>query len=82
MKITVIGKSHYEGVSKKSNASYNFNKVYYNAPDRGVEGLAPMALTLDPPLIDYAAIQVGGDYDAEYGPFGRVVGFRPRPPAK
>jgi hypothetical protein len=82
MKITVIGKSHHEGVSKKSNASYNFNKVYYNAPDKGVEGLASMALTLDPPLIDYAAIQVGGVYEAEYGPFNRVVGFRLCPPVK
>lgn len=76
MKITVIGKSHHEGISRKSNASYNFNKVYYNAPDKDVEGLASMALTLDPPIIDYASIRVGGDYDVEYGPFNRVVGFR------
>ena len=38
MKITVSGKAHLEGVSRKTNNPFNFNQIYYLSPARGVEG--------------------------------------------
>ena len=55
MKIKVIGKAHLEGKSKRTGKEYNFNQVHYTGPDRGVDGLAALTLTLDPSLIPYAA---------------------------
>ncbi len=40
MRITVIGKQHLKGVSKKTNNSYDFIQLYYNAPAQRVEGVA------------------------------------------
>ena len=77
MKIKVIGKAHCEGTSKRTGKDYNFNQVHYNAPDRGVEGLAALTLNLDPALFPYADIKIGGEYEVDYGPRGYVVGFTP-----
>lgn len=77
MKIKVIGKAHREGTSRKTGNSYNFNQVYYTGPDRGVEGLASLVLSLDPSLISFDAIRVGGEYEVSFGPRGYVVGFDP-----
>ena len=75
MKIKVIGKAHREGTSRRTGNEYNFNQVYYNGPDRGVEGLAALSLNLDPSLIPFADIKVGGEYEVDFGPRGYVVGF-------
>ena len=77
MKIKVIGKAHREGTSKKTGNSYNFYQVHYNGPDRGVEGLAALTLTLDPSLIPYADIKVGGEYEVDFGPRGYIASFAP-----
>ena len=77
MKIKVIGKAHRSGTSKRTNKDYNFNQVHYTGPDRGVEGVAAMTLNLDPSLIAYNDIKVGGEYEVDFGPRGYVVGFAP-----
>lgn len=77
MKIKVLGKAHREGVAKKTGNPYNFNQVHYTGPDRGVEGLAALTLTLDPSLIAYADIKLNAEYDVDFGPRGYVVGFTP-----
>ena len=77
MKIKVIGKAHREGLAKKTGSPYNFNQVHYTGPDRGVEGLAALTLTLDPSLISYADIKLNAEYDVDFGPRGYVVGFTP-----
>ena len=77
MKIKVIGKAHREGVSKQSGNPYNFNQVHYNGPDRGVEGMAALTLNLDPSLLPYADIKIGGEYEVDFGPRGYVVSFTP-----
>jgi len=42
MKITVIGKAHLQGTSKKTGNPYNFIQLHYNGPARNVVGLAAM----------------------------------------
>lgn len=47
-RIKVIGKQHMEGTSKKTGQPYNFNTIHYNAPARGVEGVAAKTVNIDP----------------------------------
>lgn len=75
MKIKVIGKAHMEGTSKKTGNPYNFHQIHYNAPSRGVEGVAAKTLNLDPSMAAYAAIQVGGEYNVEFDERGYVTAF-------
>jgi len=77
MKIKVNGKAHREGVAKKTGNPYNFNQVHYTGPNRGVEGLASLVLNLDPALIPYADIKIGGEYEVDFGPRGYIVSFTP-----
>lgn len=77
MKIKVIGKAHLEGKSKRTGNEYNFNQVHYTGPDRGVEGIAALTLSLDPALIPYADIKLNTEYDVEFNNRGYVVGFTP-----
>ena len=73
MKIKVIGKAHRE----EERNPYNFNQVHYNGPDRGVEGMAALTLNLNPPLLPYADIKIGGEYEVDFGLLGYVVSFSP-----
>lgn len=77
MRIKVYGKSHLEGVAKKTGNPYNFNQVHYLGKARNVEGLAAQTLALDP--FDYPIdhIEVGREYDVEFDNRGYVVGFVP-----
>lgn len=75
MKIKVIGKAHLEGTSKRTGNSYNFHQIHYNAPARGVEGVAAKTLSLEPSQVSYASIQVGGEYQVEFDERGYVVSF-------
>ncbi len=77
MKIKVIGKAHLEGTSKKTGKPYNLNQLHYVGKAQGVEGDAAMTMPLDPTFCPYAAIIVGGEYDVEFGPHGRVMNFTP-----
>ena len=77
MQIKVIGKSHLEGVSRKTNQPYNFNQVHFVAPAQGVEGMAAQVQALDPAIFPYDRIQIGGEYSVEYNNRGYVVAFTP-----
>ncbi len=77
MKIKVIGKAHREGTSKRTGNDYNFNQVHYNAPARGVEGIAAKTFSLDPGAFPYGSIQVGSEYNVEFDERGYVVAFEP-----
>ena len=76
-KIKVIGKAHLEGKSKRIGKEYNFNQVHYTGPDRGVEGIAALTLSLNPVLISYDDIKLNAEYEVDFGPRGYVVVFRP-----
>ena len=77
MKIKVIGKAHLEGKSKRTGNEYNFNQVHYTGPDKGVEGIAALTLSLDPGIIPYADIKLNTEYEVDFGPHGYVVDFTP-----
>lgn len=80
MKIKVLGKAHLQGHSDRTGRDYNFLQFHYLGHDPQVEGQAAMTVTVDPGLIDFASVVVGGDYEVDYGPRGRgigVVGMRP-----
>ena len=77
MKIKVIGKAHFEGTSKKSGNTYNFNQVHYIGKSRGVEGDAALTLSLDPVAYPMASIKIGGMYDVDFDQRGYVVNFSP-----
>ena len=49
MRIKVYGKSHLEGIAKKTANPYNFNQVHYLGKARNVEGQAALTLALAPP---------------------------------
>lgn len=65
MKVTVLGKAHISGTSKKSGQPYNCSVVYFNAPARGVEGVRGESLWLDYKEYPTESIRVGGVYDFE-----------------
>lgn len=78
MKIKVIGKKQMKGTSKKTGNDYNFNVIYYiGREDDRVIGHHGCEINLDPALISFGDIQVGAEYDAEFGPRNRVTGFKP-----
>ena len=77
MRIKVYGKSHLEGVAKKTGNPYNFNQVHYLGKARNVEGLAAQTLALDPFDYPIDRIEVGREYDVEFDNRGYVVAFAP-----
>lgn len=79
MKIRVIGKTHLQGVSKRTGNPYNFIQVYYNGPARNVIGEAAMNLSLDPSMVQYDSILVPADYNVEFDQRGYPVVFAPVP---
>ncbi len=77
MKIKVIGKQHMTGTSKRTGQPYNFVAIHYNAPDRGVEGLAAKQINLDPTIYPFAQVVVGAEYEVDFNERGYCVDFRP-----
>ena len=75
MKITVYGKAHLEGTSKRTNKDYNFNQGHYLGKARGVEGQAALNLALDPKEYPLDSIVVGAEYNVEFDNRGYVQEF-------
>ena len=75
MRIKVYGKSHLEGIAKKTGNPYNFNQVHYLGKARNVEGQAALTLALDPRDYPIDRIEVGKEYDVEFDQRGYVIGF-------
>ena len=75
MRIKVYGKSHLEGIAKKTGNPYNFNQVHYLGNARNVEGQAALTLALDPRDYPIDRIEVGKEYDVEFDQRGYVIGF-------
>ncbi|MEA5039131.1 MAG: hypothetical protein VB086_04760 [Clostridiaceae bacterium] len=77
MTITVIGKAHLEGTSRKSGKPYNLNQVHFNNKQRGVEGLAAQAIMIDPSIAPFDGIAVGAKYVVDFDQHGYVTAFEP-----
>lgn len=79
MKITVIGKAHMQGTSKKTGNPYNFIQLHYNGPARNVVGLGAMTVNIDPSMACFDSILIPGDYLIEFDNKGFPVEFSPVP---
>lgn len=77
MKIKVLGKGNFCGVSKKTGKEYNFNQIHFLGKARGIEGQAAKTLTLSPADYPLDSIVIGKDYDVEFDENGYIVEFRP-----
>lgn len=77
MKITITGKAHKKGTSRKTGNLYDFYELHYNGPAPGVAGLAALTMTADPGTIDFDGLVVPGDYNVEFGPRGRIWSVEP-----
>lgn len=77
MKIKVYGKSHLEGVAKKTGRSYDFIQIHYLAKARYVIGDAALTLAFDPEFYPFDLIEVGKEYNVEFDNRGYVVDFSP-----
>ena len=75
MIVKVIGKQHMEGVSKKTNNEYNFNIIHCIGKDPAVIGFSAMNVMLDSKEYPFDSIFVDCEYNLEYGPRNRIVGF-------
>lgn len=75
MKIKIIGKAHMEGTSRRTGKAYCFNQVHYIGKARGVEGDAALTVNLDPSVVPYDSIVVGGFYNLEFDQRGYCVSF-------
>lgn len=79
MKITVIGKAHMQGTSKKTGNPYNFIQLHYNGPARNVVGLGAMTVNIDSSMARFDSILIPGDYLIEFDNKGFPVEFSPVP---
>lgn len=74
MKIKIIGKAHLKGHSERTGKDYDFLQFHYIGHDPNVEGEAALTVSVDPGIIDFDGVKVGGLYELDYGPRGRGIG--------
>jgi len=77
MKITIYGKAHIEGTSKKSGRPYNLTVLHTLMPQRGVEGSAAKQIMVDYTQYPAERIAVGVDYNVEFDNTGYPISISP-----
>ena len=81
MKVTVVGKRHLSGTSRKTGNPFNNTVVYVTMSQSGVDGLSVDSLWLDAVEHPSDGIKVGGVYDVDRDARGYIIGFNPVAPA-
>ena len=81
MKVTVVGKRHLAGKSRKTGNDFNNTVVYVTMKQNGVDGLSVDSLWLDAAEYPTATIDVGAVYDVDRDSRGYIIGFTPAAPA-
>lgn len=81
MKVTVVGKRHLAGKSRKTGNDFDNNLVYVTVKQYGVEGLSVDTLWLKSHEYPLDTINVGTVYDVDRDSRGYIVGFTPATPA-
>lgn len=77
MKVTVVGKSHRAGTSKKGK-DYDFTTLMaeYSIPvDDDNDGVQVVRINVDACVMPYALIVVGAIYDIDFDPNGYLLGI-------
>lgn len=77
MIITVAGKAHFQGTSKKTGNPYDFITIHYLSKAARVDGMAAMTANIDPAMMRYEDIQVTHQYNIDFDNRGYVVDFFP-----
>lgn len=79
MKIEIIGKRHATGTAKATGKPFDFLEFHYLGKDRygSVEGHVGKKFTVNPQMINYGSVQVGGTYDVDFDEMGSCCGMRP-----
>lgn len=75
MKVTVVGKEHAEGISKKNGKPYSSTKVHVTHKQNRIEGLAAEVVWLDAASYPLDSVQVGKVYDLDRDNRGYVIDF-------
>ena len=81
MKVTVVGKRHLAGKSRKTGYDFDNNIVFVTMKQKGVEGLSVDSLWLEADEYPLATINVGAVYDVDRDSRGYIIGFTPAAPA-
>ena len=77
MKVTVVGKRHLSGTSRKTGNPFNNSVVYVTCPQSGVDDLTVDSLWLDANQYPIDTIKIGSTYDVDRDARGYIVGFAP-----
>lgn len=77
MKVTVIGKEHVSGTSKKTGKPFSATVVHTSYKRNRVDGLAVEAVWLDDVTYPVESVKVGSVYDLDRDSRGFVCGFEP-----
>lgn len=76
MKITVFGKVHRKGTSRKTGDPYNFIELHLAAPKQGVVGECAERKIVDAGFCDFDKLTFG-IYDADFDGDGNLLALRP-----
>jgi hypothetical protein len=75
MKVTVIGKTHLSGNSKKTGKPYDSTVAHVTCKKNGVDGLAAESIWLDAKTYPLEAIAIGKTYDCDRDSSGYIIAF-------
>lgn len=75
MKVTVVGKEHASGTSKKTGKPFSNTVVHVNFKKNRVDGQAVDTVWLDDVSYPLESIQVGKIYEVDRDGRGFVIGF-------
>lgn len=64
MKVTVVGKEHASGKSRKTGKEFDSNIVHVTNKKNGTDGLTVDSIWLDPAAYPLRSIEVGAEYNA------------------
>lgn len=75
MKVTVVGKEHLSGKSRKTGKDFDSNIAHVTYKKNGVDGQTVESIWLDPASYSLSDIQVGKTYDVDRDGRGFICGF-------
>ena len=75
MKVTVVGKEHVSGKSRKTGNPFDANIAHVTHKKNGCEGLTVDSIWLDTAAYPLRGIEVGAEYNVDRDSRGFIVDF-------
>lgn len=75
MIVKLVGKTHLEGVSKRTGKPFSNTVAYINGKENGVSGYKAFDIWLDPVQYPVESLVENADYNLEYNNRGFVASF-------